>query len=112
LNTSSIIKNFFINHWEWACIMIVSILGVIITYRAYKHTKQTAKKAARESLFNAALDDFRSKGEPAAYLLGRWESFKKEGWTQKEFEEIYREVYRLHKNGKEPGIPLFKSKSN
>ena len=87
--------------------MLVSIIGVVITYKAYGYTKQSVKKAARERLFNAALDDFRSKGEPVSYLLGRWDSFKKQGWTEEEFEEIYREVYKLHKNGKDPKNSLF-----
>lgn len=110
LNFYRIAELFVKKHWEWLSIIIVSLVGVVVGCLSYGSAKSSAKKASRERLFNSTLEYFRSRGELAPYLLGRWGSFKKQGWREEEFEEIYREVYRLQNNGKDPKNSLFENR--
>ena len=120
--------NVIAGHWEWGSSIVISIIGVFISYRAYKYAKQANgdtnqlikdkyenalklvnqknMKEVEERLIEAAMSEYRRKGQANTFLLGEYERLASQGWTKEQFGEIYRTV-GLRSKGREFKRPLF-----
>lgn len=116
------------DHWEWASSIIVAVIGVLISYKAYKYSKQAnmdtnqlmmdkyeeALKIANQTkiddvaarLIDAALSEYRKNGQAKTFLLNEYSRLAPEGWSKEQFEQIYKTVgFRC--KGREFRQPLF-----
>lgn len=117
--------SFVKQHWEWLTGFLVSLMGVIITIKAYRYAKRAnedtnvlikqsvidavgrrSKEEIRDRIIHTALSEWRLKGQAVEYLRWEYNRLKDNGWTSDDFEQIYVEVGQRYK-GRLPKQKLF-----
>lgn len=131
INEANITGNFLINHWEWFTGFAISLVGVLISYLAYKQADQASSNTNQlikdkyeealklvgqisnnkieERLIEAAISEYSRKGEVKTFLLNEFNRLKPKGWTENQFEAIYKTIGMRVKN-REFKQPLFNLK--
>ena len=113
------------NNWEWLTGFLISLTGVLISYKAYRYSMQANKdtnelikialsdaintnnkEQIREKLLETAVSEWRLKGQAKDFLLDEFKRLEPKGWTKEEFKEIYEQA-SIRKKGKKPKQPLF-----
>ena len=117
--------SFVRNHWEWLTGFSISLVGALISWKAYRYSKQANKdtneliknalnetintnnkEQIRDKLLEAAVSEWRLKGQAKDFLLSEFNRLQPKGWTKEDFKEIYKEA-SIRKKGREPKQPLF-----
>ncbi len=112
-------------HWEWLTGFLISFVGVLISWKAYRYSMQANKdtnelikialneaintnnkEQIKEKLLETAVSEWRLKGQARDFLVSEFNRLQNRGWTKEEFEEIYKEA-SIRKKGKEPKRLLF-----
>jgi|GEM_PF-4945287 hypothetical protein len=105
-NEVDAVIRFSASHWEWLLGFIVSIVAALISWNAFMLARRKDKEKARNRLIDAGLSEWRLNGQASQFLLGEYSRLKNEGWTENEFEKIYKTIALRHK-GKLPKRKLF-----
>lgn len=109
--------------------ILISTIGCIISWSAYKYAKQAnedtnnilknslstfinsskqdKKEEIKNRLIETALSEWKIKGQPRTFLLNEYSVLEKNGWTKEEFEELFSRICKRYK-GREPKSKLFK----
>ncbi len=113
------------NHWEWLTGFLISLAGALISWKAYRYSMQANKDTSelikialneaintnnkeqiRDKLLEAAVSEWRLKGQAKDFLLNEFNRLQPKGWAREEFEKIYEQASIKHK-GRKPKRPLF-----
>lgn len=113
------------NHWEWLSGFLISFIGVLVSWKAYRYSMQANKdtnelikialneaintnnkEQIRDKLLETAVSEWRLKGQAKDFLLNEFNRLQSKGWTKEEFEKIYEQA-AIRKKGKRPKQPLF-----
>jgi hypothetical protein len=113
-------------HWEWLTGFLISFIGALISWKAYRYSMQANKdtnelikialheaintnnkEQIRDKLLETAVSEWRLKGQAKDFLLNEFNRLQSKGWTKEEFEEIYEQA-SIKKKGRKPKQPLFK----